>query len=98
MSYLTITPVKASQPATILADNVNVSATTLDNRLKAALEHARRITEIYGLGSLDAVLAWETVEELQQVDKSLPKNTPHNSFTHYCTENPSALEARIYDV
>lgn len=96
MSYLTITPVKVSQSPTISVDNV--PATTLDNRLKAALEHARRITEIYGLGSVDAVLAWETLEELQQVDKSQPKNTPHNSFTHYCTENPGALEARIYDV
>ncbi|MBE9176388.1 Calvin cycle protein CP12 [Synechocystis salina LEGE 06155] len=96
MSYLTITPVKVSRAKTTFADNV--PATTLENRLKAALEHARRITEIYGLGSLDAVLAWETVEELQQVDKPQLKSTPYNSFTHYCTENPSALEARIYDV
>jgi hypothetical protein len=97
MSYATITSVKGSQLPALLQDNVTAAA-TLDNRLKAALEHARRITEIYGLGNLDAVLAWETVEELQQADKPQIKNTPQNSFSHYCLENPGAPEARIYDV
>ena len=32
--------------------------------LKAALEHARRITDMYGTPNIEVAIAWETVEEL----------------------------------
>ena len=34
------------------------------SRLKAALEHASRLSEMYGSGNRDTVIAWKTVQEL----------------------------------
>jgi hypothetical protein len=34
------------------------------SRLKAALEHANRLTEMHGIHDTDTVIAWETVQEL----------------------------------
>ncbi|MEM8544025.1 MAG: Calvin cycle protein CP12 [Cyanobacteria bacterium P01_H01_bin.119] len=65
-----------------------------DNRLQAALEHARRLTQIQGIGTIETVLAWETVEELRACMRHQP--TPKSAFERYCEENPDALECRIY--
>lgn len=34
------------------------------SRLRAALEHANRLTEMHGIHNTDTVVAWETVKEL----------------------------------
>lgn len=68
-----------------------------ENRLKAALEHARRITEMNDVQSVEAAIAWETVEELQK--NALPRQLPscQSMFAFYCAENPDELECRVYD-
>jgi len=81
------------QPVSPLASD---SAST--TRLKAALEHARRLTEMHGPCSLEAALAWETVEEMQTARSRQPRITPRVAFARYCMENPHAIESRIYDV
>ncbi|MGD1896274.1 MAG: CP12 domain-containing protein [Phormidesmis sp.] len=72
-------------------------ASAHENRLRAALEHARRLTEMKGAQSIEAAIAWETVEELQR--NTLPRHTSscQSMFADYCAENPHELECRTYD-
>ena len=71
-------------------------AATFENRLKAALEHARRLTEMHGYHSVDVAIA-EAVEELKTAKSRLPVLSCQYSFDYYCAENPEALECRSYD-
>lgn len=74
--------------------------TTCENRLQAALEHARRLTQMRGCQGANVAIAWETVEELRTAQrKRLLPSTPscQVSFEHYCSQNPHALECRSYD-
>ncbi|EDX85616.1 CP12 domain protein [Synechococcus sp. PCC 7335] len=74
--------------------------TTYENRLQAALEHARRLTHMYGYQSADVAIAWETVEELRTFyrERLLPLvPSCQASFERYCLENPHAFECRSYD-
>jgi len=68
-----------------------------ENRLKAALEHARRLTTMYGCQRIEVAIAWETVEELQKAQSAQPFLSCQSAFDRYCTETPHALECRIYD-
>lgn len=69
---------------------------SLDSRIKAALEHARRLTAMYGTGNIEVAIAWETVEELQVAKAKQPQAAP-TTFARYCAENPDAPECRIYE-
>ncbi|NJL45398.1 MAG: hypothetical protein HC922_05990, partial [Leptolyngbyaceae cyanobacterium SM2_3_12] len=46
------------------SETLNPSQGTLDARLWAALEHARRLTTMYGVDNPDVAIAWDTFEEL----------------------------------
>lgn len=77
---------------------------TCENRLQAALEHARRLTQMYGCQGVDVAVAWETVEELRTSSRRvrpilsiLSVPSCQASFKRYCAENPHALECRSYD-
>ncbi|MBE9061898.1 CP12 domain-containing protein [cf. Phormidesmis sp. LEGE 11477] len=73
---------------------------TYENRLQAALEHARRLTQMYGYQDVDVAVAWETVEELRTSRRArLLSSMPscQTSFERYCLENPQAFECRSYD-
>lgn len=69
---------------------------TAKNRLKAAVEHARRLTEMYGCQHVEVAIAWETVEELQTIQSAQPASSCQSAFDRYCADNPHALECRIY--
>lgn len=90
MSYVTLTPVDAACVSTTR------SSVTLEARLKAALEHARRLTEMPATRSIDVAIAWETVEELQTA-KARRDNALLSAFDQYCATHPSAPECRIYE-
>ncbi|NEZ58575.1 Calvin cycle protein CP12 [Adonisia turfae] len=97
MSYTTIAtttapliPISLQQPSS--------DSSAFATRLKAALEHARRLTEMHGPRSIDAAIAWEAVEELQTAKARQPRVSANEAFARYCDENPHALESRIYDV
>lgn len=96
MSHITIAPATVSSNFSSLQKPSSES--TFETRLKAALEHARRLTEMHGPRSIDAAIAWETVEELQTAKAQQQQTTPKAAFARYCAENPHAREARIYDV
>ena len=70
---------------------------TFGNRLKAAIDHARRLTKMQGCQSIDVAIAWETVEELQTAQSRYPILSCQFSFDHYCANNPQAVECRSYE-
>ncbi|MGB3789237.1 MAG: CP12 domain-containing protein [Phormidesmis sp.] len=103
MTTITITPV-----TTAVTSNTTIHAieqqpvsseSTYENRLKAALEHARRLTQMHGHRNVDVALAWETVEELQSAYLRQPVQSIscQSMFDRYCNEYPCALECRSYD-
>jgi hypothetical protein len=69
---------------------------SLETRLQAALEHARRLTEMRGTADIEVAIAWETVEELQVAWYRRQQNAP-TGFEQYCVANPDAPECRIYE-
>lgn len=76
------------------------SESTYKNRLKAALEHAHRLTQMRGYQNVDVAIAWETVEELRTARRERLMPSPPScqaAFERYCIENPHALECRSYD-
>ncbi|ESA35969.1 cp12 domai nprotein [Leptolyngbya sp. Heron Island J] len=96
MAYTTIAPTTASVIST--PRQTPSSESTFATQLKAALEHARRLTEMHGPQSIDAALAWEAVEELETAKAGHRKTSLTTTFVRYCAEHPDAPEARIYDV
>ena len=96
MAPTTTSPKTAPTTSTPLKTPSPESA--LETQLAAALEPARRLTEMQGSNSVETALAWETVEELQTAKAGHKKVTPTIAFVRYCAENPGASEARVYDV
>lgn len=74
-----------------------ISTSSLAERIQAAREQARAMTDHYGAYSGEAAIAWETVEELlaEAAHQRLRNAT---TFEAYCQEFPDAPEARMYDV
>lgn len=73
------------------------SAASLTERIQAAREQARAMTDHYGLYSSEAAIAWETVEELL-AEAAHQRLSNATTFEAYCQEFPDAPEARMYDV
>lgn len=69
---------------------------TVAKRLQAALEHARRLTVLYGTDHRDVVIAWDAVEELTTAyhRQSVPSTS---AFSRYCAAHPDAPECRVYE-
>jgi hypothetical protein len=91
MAHTITAPQTAAQFTPAKAPAVNPN-TVLD----AALEHARRLTAMYGTDNIEVALAWETVEELQVAARKRQKPVV-SSLIRYCQENPDAPECRIYE-
>ncbi|WOD38984.1 Calvin cycle protein CP12 [Nodosilinea sp. E11] len=68
---------------------------TLESQLRVALEHARRLTALYGTDTVDVAIAWETVEELSTAHRR--QVTQPTAFERYCKAHPDAPECRIYE-
>lgn len=69
----------------------------LEADLQVALEHARRLTELYGTtGRPEVAVAWDTVEELLTAKARRREQSP-TTFQTYCSRYPDAPECRIYD-
>ncbi|MEB3268774.1 MAG: Calvin cycle protein CP12 [Leptolyngbya sp.] len=69
---------------------------SLDTAIAAALEHARRLTAMYGTDRPEVAIAWETVEELQTA-KARRRQVQKSTFVRYCEAHPDAPECRIYE-
>lgn len=69
----------------------------IQNQIEQELENARSVCDVKGSDSGECAAAWDAVEELQAEashQKQAPKQT---SFEKYCSDNPDALECRVYD-
>lgn len=71
----------------------------LAERIQQAIESARSICAEKGATSPDCAAAWDIVEELQAEASHQRAEKPEgkSAFEEYCTDNPDALEARIYE-
>jgi hypothetical protein len=72
------------------------SKTALETSFQAALEHARRLTQMCGTKATEVAVAWEVVEELAIAKRR--KQDPFSAFERYCIAHPDAPECRIYDL
>lgn len=93
MAYTTTTTTAATAPASRVKES---SQPSLETRIQVALEHARRLTAMYGTDNIEVAIAWETVDELQKVD-CRRRTTKQTSLERFCDENPDAPECRIYE-
>ena len=91
--------INLSEKQSITPSEVSHSANeqSLEASFQAALEHARRLTEMNGVEAIETALAWEVVEELLTAKKRQREKTP-TPFEHYCDSHPDALECRVYDI
>jgi hypothetical protein len=83
------------------AASANSSRNTLDANLGAALEHARRLTAMYGIASSEVAVAWDVFEELLTAKARQTESmtlSPASGFAGYCALNPDAPECRVYDL
>lgn len=74
------------------------SKKSLETSFQAALEHARRLTQMYGIEATEVAVAWETVEELITANFRRQPESFSSAFERYCAMYPDAPESRIYDV
>lgn len=70
----------------------------LEANLEAAIAAARAISQEKGVTSRESAVAWDIVEELQAAACHRREQKQKTAFARYCEENPSAIEALIYDV
>lgn len=80
---------------TTLSSPSTAFQSTLASRLQVALEHARRLTTLYGADNIDVAIAWETVEELSTAHSR--QVVQPSAFALYCDAHPDAPECRIYE-
>lgn len=73
------------------------SKQSLQTSFQAALEHARRLTLMYGIEATEVVVAWDAVEELITATRRQQESSD-SGFESYCALYPDAPECRIYDV
>ncbi|GAB4357906.1 MAG: hypothetical protein Fur0042_27350 [Cyanophyceae cyanobacterium] len=89
----TVVPILAlATPQGVLAPE-----SSLEAELRAAREHARRLTMMHGIDARDVAVAWDAVEELMTA-KARQRSRALSSFEQYCQDHPDAAEARMYDV
>ncbi|WP_082348786.1 Calvin cycle protein CP12 [Planktothricoides sp. SR001] len=70
----------------------------LEANIQAAIAEARAISQQKGVTSRESAVAWDIVEELQAAACHRREQKQKTPFDRYCEENPSAIEALIYDL
>ncbi len=71
--------------------------TPIEERIEAAIDEARALSDRLGSTSPESAAAWDVVEELQ-AEAGHKKQAPvKSSLQAYCDANPEADECRIYE-
>ncbi|MEM7771135.1 MAG: Calvin cycle protein CP12 [Cyanobacteria bacterium P01_E01_bin.6] len=70
---------------------------SLELQIQEARDYARMITDISGVSSSEAAVAWDIVEELMAA-RADRQYKIKNTFEDYCSAYPDAPEARIYEI
>ncbi|WP_088892318.1 Calvin cycle protein CP12 [Leptolyngbya ohadii] len=87
------------QSADDAAQSASEAAISIEQRIQDALEYARTVTTAQGINSVEAVVAWDIVEELLAEKAHRKQQTKRmTAFERYCEEFPSRIECLIYDV
>jgi glutaredoxin-related protein len=69
----------------------------IKEKIEQELDEARTVCDIKGSESPECAAAWDAVEELQAEASHQRQTQPKNSFEQYCSDNPDAVECRVYD-
>ena len=72
-------------------------ATSIEDRIQAAIAEARELCDLLGSTSQECAAAWDVVEELQAEAGHQHQTPAKSSFQSYCDANPDADECRIYE-
>jgi hypothetical protein len=75
-------------------------STTLSNiheKIEAERASARAICDAHGADSAECAAAWDAVEELQAEAAHQSQTPAPTNFQNYCSDNPDAVECRIYE-
>jgi len=98
MTQLVATQSVEDSGQSLLGNFEQERAKRLAENLQAALETARTVTQEKGITSRESAVAWDIVEELQAAACHRREQKQVTAFERYCEENPSAVEALMYDL
>jgi hypothetical protein len=59
--------------------------------------NARTVCDVAGATSPECAAAWDAVEELQAEAAHQGQTKSKTNFENYCSDNPDAVECRIYE-
>jgi hypothetical protein len=59
--------------------------------------NARAVCDLNGATSPECAAAWDAVEEVQAEAAHQNQVKPKTNFENYCSDNPDAVECRIYE-
>lgn len=69
----------------------------INEQIEKEKAHAREVCNTDGSNAGECAAAWDAVEELQAEASHQRDKPAQNSLEEYCSDNPDAVECRIYD-
>ncbi|MBE9033314.1 Calvin cycle protein CP12 [filamentous cyanobacterium LEGE 11480] len=69
----------------------------IETQIEEERKGAREACDINGATSPECAAAWDAVEELQAEAAHQSQVKPKTNFENYCSDNPDAVECRIYE-
>jgi hypothetical protein len=69
----------------------------IHEQIEQELVEARAVCDISGGTSPECAAAWDAVEELQAEASHQESKPEESDFQKYCSDNPDALECRVYE-
>lgn len=73
-------------------------SSNIEEQIEKERDNARAVCNPDGTNSAECAAAWDAVEELQAEAAHQRQAKPKvNSLEQYCSDNPDAVECRIYD-
>jgi CP12 domain len=78
-----------------------MTTTTTTSKIETIIDeertNAREVCDINGATSPECAAAWDAVEEVQAEAAHQSQVKPKTNFENYCSDNPDAVECRIYE-
>ncbi len=74
-----------------------MTTSKIENKIGEERDNARTVCDTTGPTSPECAAAWDAVEELQAEAAHQSQVKPKTNFENYCSDNPDAVECRIYE-
>lgn len=74
-----------------------MSNNEIHEKIQTERTEAREACDVNGATSPECAAAWDAVEELQAEAAHKEEEPEQTSFQKYCSDNPEAVECRIYE-